>query len=663
MLSRNRKKRCKQRAEYLQKREDILSQENKAKARERYKADPEKKKASVRDTYNANAVSKRVAKRQRYQEDVEENRAAKRQRYQEGVEENRAAKRQRYQEGVEENRAAKRQRYREGLEENRAAKRRIYRGNSATIKAARRSRYWKGTTTTTQSYSLFEPNSRTLAEYGVSLEKAILRDSELLSEVNNAFCNSHPLLAQKVVTRSARAAVSKISADALLAKAISVRRSQAGSLLKTIRKVNAKKLQESDILVGHRFHTAGAEPYLFDNSYTHTKQHGAIPVDLNGRIAHFSLEKNTKMAEEVGKEFFDDSEGEEEVEEAHASSFITTSAPASASLTTSSSAAPASASPTTSSSAAPTSASPTTSSSAAPANASPTTSSSASPASASPTTSSNASPTISSSAAPASASLTAAPTSASPTTMASSSAAPPPPPPPPSELPLTTDFADNCSSTELFSAIMTPFTFLSERTTSSSSPSHFKVESRSNTCPPQGNITVPIHAHHRGISPLQPDTACNVRYIDDGVVAGPVAAIARILAIIQESGLSLGLNINIAKCELFSSRDLSSFPEEMRRSNVPHFGILGAPIGDLVFCAKFVAQKQLEASKLLKELEAVGSINPQVALLLLRQYGSFCRLANRLRYKHQSPSRLPKQHPQTGLGTSGSWSDVIMMIT
>ena len=34
MPSRNRKKRCKQRAEYLQKREDILSQENKAKARE-----------------------------------------------------------------------------------------------------------------------------------------------------------------------------------------------------------------------------------------------------------------------------------------------------------------------------------------------------------------------------------------------------------------------------------------------------------------------------------------------------------------------------------------------------------------------------------------------------------------------------------------------------
>ena len=61
---------------------------------------------------------------------------------------------------------------------------------------------------------------------------------------------------------------------------------------------------------------------------------------------------------------------------------------------------------------------------------------------------------------------------------------------------------------------------------------------------------------------------------------------------------------------------------------MPHFEILGAPIGDLVFCAKFVAQKQSEASKLLKELEAVGSIDPQVALLLLRQCGSFFRLVH-----------------------------------
>ena len=84
----------------------------------------------------------------------------------------------------------------------------------------------------------------------------------VLSEVNDAFCKSHPLLAQKVVTRSACAAVSKIGADALVSKALSVRRAKAGSLLNTIREVNALNLEENDILVGvgHGYHTASSLP-------------------------------------------------------------------------------------------------------------------------------------------------------------------------------------------------------------------------------------------------------------------------------------------------------------------------------------------------------------------------------------------------------------------
>ena len=97
-------------------------------------------------------------------------------------------------------------------------------------------------------------------EYNGGLEKAILRDSELLSEVNDAFCKSHPLLAQKVVTRSACAAVSKIGADTLVSKALSVRKAKAGSLLNTIQEVNALKLEENDILVRHGYHTAGSLP-------------------------------------------------------------------------------------------------------------------------------------------------------------------------------------------------------------------------------------------------------------------------------------------------------------------------------------------------------------------------------------------------------------------
>eukprot|EP00731_Ephydatia_muelleri_P011470 Em0006g364a len=225
MPSRNRKKRSKQRAEYLQKQDDILSQQNKDKARARYKADPEKKKASVRDSYKANPEKKKAFVRDSYKSDPEKKKAS---RYQEELEENRAAKRQRYQEDVEENRAAKRQRYQEDVEENRAAKRQKYEDISAAIKASERNRYWNDpavrlakraaerkryrrghrttTTCTTQSYSLYEPKSHALMEYNGGLEKAILRDSELLSEVDDAFCKSHPLLAQKVVTRSARAA-------------------------------------------------------------------------------------------------------------------------------------------------------------------------------------------------------------------------------------------------------------------------------------------------------------------------------------------------------------------------------------------------------------------------------------------------------------------------
>ena len=90
------------------------------------------------------------------------------------------------------------------------------------------------------------------------------------------------MLAQTVVTRSAHAAVSKISADALLAKALIAQRANARSLLKTICEVNAIKLEGNDTLVGH---TAGSERYFFDNSYNYTNQLGAIPVDLNGRCS------------------------------------------------------------------------------------------------------------------------------------------------------------------------------------------------------------------------------------------------------------------------------------------------------------------------------------------------------------------------------------------
>ena len=62
-----------------------------------------------------------------------------------------------------------------------------------------------------------------LASIRVALiEKAILKNSTLLVQLNDAFCKTHPWLAQKVCTRSAHAAVSKVCADAVLKKVLNV---------------------------------------------------------------------------------------------------------------------------------------------------------------------------------------------------------------------------------------------------------------------------------------------------------------------------------------------------------------------------------------------------------------------------------------------------------
>ena len=97
------------------------------------------------------------------------------------------------------------------------------------------------------SYSLYEPNHTVLREYKGGLEKAILRNSILLDELNDAFC--------KVCTRSAHAAVSEVCAGAVLNKALSMRRKKAGEFLHDVCAINAIKVADSDILAGVWYHT------------------------------------------------------------------------------------------------------------------------------------------------------------------------------------------------------------------------------------------------------------------------------------------------------------------------------------------------------------------------------------------------------------------------
>ena len=81
-------------------------------------------------------------------------------------------------------------------------------------------------------------------------------------------------------------------------------------------------------------------------------------------------------------------------------------------------------------------------------------------------------------------------------------------------------------------------------------------------------------------------------YLDDGTLAGPKDAVKHAIHLIQQFGPSLGLYINMAKCEVFSQGAMEGFPADIKVFHEPNLEILGAPIGDAIFCAKFLAQKR-----------------------------------------------------------------------
>ena len=122
-------------------------------------------------------------------------------------------------------------------------------------------------------------------------------------------------------------------------------------------------------------------------------------------------------------------------------------------------------------------------------------------------------------------------------------------------------------------------------------------------------LTIPFHAW----------------YLDGGAVAGPRSSLCRILTLLQEEGPALGIIINLPKCEVFSRHGLDMFPLNIKKSDKPNMEILGIPIGDLDYFSSFISIKHSKAKILLSQLEEVGVVDPQVALILLRLCRSICK--------------------------------------
>lgn len=132
-------------------------------------------------------------------------------------------------------------------------------------------------------------------------------------------------------------------------------------------------------------------------------------------------------------------------------------------------------------------------------------------------------------------------------------------------------------------------------------------------------------------------------YLDDGILFGPASEVAAALEIIGESGRNLGLQLNLAKCELFSTSaaNFELFPAEIvERSESYEFSLLGAPIGSDVFCASFADSKLKKVKEVLPKL--VEMHHPQAALHMLRSCLSFGKVNHLARCTPSSPQFVKK---------------------
>ena len=133
----------------------------------------------------------------------------------------------------------------------------------------------------------------------------------------------------------------------------------------------------------------------------------------------------------------------------------------------------------------------------------------------------------------------------------------------------------------------------------------------------------------------------SVFYLDDGVLAGSLAAVSDALVKLQQAAAALGLTVNLSKSEaiavgMTSTTDMAAkLPPALVRSAdgnsriLTDFEFLGAAIGRPAHLQAHAAARVEGARKL---LEAVGALpDPQVALRLLRASAGYARLVHTMR--------------------------------
>ena len=119
-------------------------------------------------------------------------------------------------------------------------------------------------------------------------------------------------------------------------------------------------------------------------------------------------------------------------------------------------------------------------------------------------------------------------------------------------------------------------------------------------------------------------------FLDDLVLAGEQVAVGTAITKLKDSAGSLGLGLNMSKCELVLAVTRGAdINWDLFDTNIPHkldgcFKLLGSPIGSAEYCQS-ISNKR--AAKVQCTLDAIGELpDPQVALALLRSCASFGKL-------------------------------------
>ena len=91
-------------------------------------------------------------------------------------------------------------------------------------------------------------------------------------------------------------------------------------------------------------------------------------------------------------------------------------------------------------------------------------------------------------------------------------------------------------------------------------------------------------------------------YLDDTCLAGDQRAVATAFADLKAASASIGLELNMAKCELIpaaglhSNVDMSLFPSDVAFKPEGEFELLGGPIGSPEFCNDHTQDRVTKAS-------------------------------------------------------------------